>query len=202
MGIVLICILSLPSYWRLASEPLAGDLGHGVTAGGHPWFGAENPEIEILMFSDYQCFQCRKMHLYLRKLLSGSQKKIRVIHRHYPMDHEFNYIVKEPFHTGSGKMALIAIYAASKGKFWEVNNLLFDIARRHQQIDLAWIAAKTGLETEGLIRALQDARIRAQLKRDVWQGMKLRVLGTPSFVINGKVYAGIIPANVFQQYIK
>ena len=199
---VILVIVMLPPYWRLAPEPLSREMAYGLTAEGHPWFGAENPEIEIEMYSDYQCFQCKKMHVYLRKLIAGQPQKIRVIHRHYPMDHEVNYIVKEPFHIGSGKMALIAIYAASRGKFWEMNDLLFEIGGRQRQIDLNRVAEKTGLETADLILALKAPVIRNKLSRDVWQGMKLRILGTPSFVINGKIYAGNIPADVLQKYLK
>ena len=199
---VILVIVLLPPYWRLAPEPLSPEMAYGLTTEGHPWFGAENPEIEIEMFSDYQCFQCKKMHVYLRKLIAGHQPKIRVIHRHYPMDHEVNEIVKEPFHIGSGKMALLAIYAASRGKFWDMNDLLFEIGASQKQIDLNWVAEKTGLKTAGLIRALKAPFIRKKLTSDVWQGMKLRILGTPSFVINGNVYAGNIPADVLQKYLK
>lgn len=200
--IVILVIIMLPPYWRLAPEPMSRDITYGLTAEGHPWFGAENPEIEIEMYSDYQCFQCKKMYVYLRKLIAGKQQKIRVIHRHYPMDHEVNYIVKEPFHVGSGKMAMIAIYAAFKGKFWEMNDLLFEIGGRQKKIDLNWVAEQTGLEAAGLIRALKAPVIRDRLLSDVWQGMKLRIVGTPSFVINGNVYAGNIPADVLQKYLK
>ena len=199
---VVLVFVMLPPYWRLAPEPLTREMAYGLTAEGHPWFGAENPEIEIDMYSDYQCFQCKKMHVYLRKLLAGRQQKIRVIHRHYPMDHEVNAIVKEPFHIGSGKMALMAIYAASRGKFWEMNDLLFEIGGHRKQIDLNRVAEKTGLKAAGLVRALKAPVIRKKLKRDVWQGMKLRIVGTPSFVINGNVYAGNIPADVLQKYLK
>jgi uncharacterized membrane protein/predicted DsbA family dithiol-disulfide isomerase len=199
---VVLVFVMLPPYWRLAPEPLSREMGYGLTAEGHPWFGAENPEIEIDMYSDYQCFQCKKMHVYLRKLIAGQQQKIRVIHRHYPMDHEVNAIVKEPFHIGSGKMALMAIYAASRGKFWEMNDLLFEIGGHRKQIDLNRVAGKTGLKAAGLVRALKAPVIRKKLKRDVWQGMKLRIVGTPSFVINGNVYAGNIPADVLQKYLK
>jgi uncharacterized membrane protein/predicted DsbA family dithiol-disulfide isomerase len=199
---VVLVFVMLPPYWRLAPEPLSREMGYGLTVEGHPWFGAENPEIEIDMYSDYQCFQCKKMHVYLRKLIAGQQQKIRVIHRHYPMDHEVNAIVKEPFHIGSGKMALMAIYAASRGKFWEMNDLLFEIGGHRKQIDLNRVAGKTGLKAAGLVRALKAPVIRKKLKRDVWQGMKLRIVGTPSFVINGNVYAGNIPADVLQKYLK
>jgi protein-disulfide isomerase/uncharacterized membrane protein len=199
---VILTIVMLPPYWRLAPEPLPSGMAYGLTSEDHPWFGAENPEIEIEMYSDYQCFQCKKMHVYLRKLIAGQQQKIRIIHRHYPMDHEFNEIVKEPFHIGSGKMAMLAIYAACRGKFWEMNDLLFEIGAGRKQIDLNWVAAKTGLKGADLVRALKTPLIRKKLKRDVWQGMKLRILGTPSFVINGKVYEGNIPADALQKYLK
>lgn len=202
LGVVVFVIISMPPYWHLAPEPLPRTISSGLTDEGHPWFGAENPEMEIEMYSDYQCFQCRKMHVFLRKLMLGGPAKIRVIHRHYPMDHKVNFIVKEPFHIGSGKMALIAIYAASKGKFWEVNDLFFEIAGRHKQIDLNWVAQKTGLKTIDLIRALRDPVLQNKLSNDIWRGMKLRILGTPSFVINDNVYAGKIPADVLQPYLR
>ena len=199
---VLVMLIGMPRYWQLNPEPLPRAMANGITAGGHPWFGAENAEIEIEMFSDYQCFQCRKMHAFFRKLLSNGGGKLKIIHRHYPMDHEVNYIVKKPFHVGSGKMALIAIYAASKGKFWQVNDLLFEKAGRQKNLDLHWIAQKTGLETADLVRAINDPVLQKRLSQDIWQGMKLRILGTPSFVINGNVYAGKIPAGVIQPYLE
>jgi len=199
---VILVIVLLPSYWRLTPEPLSSEITYGLTTDGHAWFGAENPQIEIEMFSDYQCFQCKKMHVYLRKLLGGQQQKIRVIHRHYPMDHEVNEIVKEPFHVGAGKMAMLAIYAASNGKFWEMSDLLFEIGGHHQQIDLNRVAQKTGLPAAALVGALKAPVIRKRLTYDIWQGMKLRIVGTPSFVINGKVYEGSIPVDVLQKYLR
>ena len=41
-------------------------------------------------FTDYQCFQCRKMHYYLRKLVARYPDKIRITHCSFPMDQEFN----------------------------------------------------------------------------------------------------------------
>ncbi len=88
----------------------------GVTEDGHPWIGAQTPVLEITEFTDYQCFQCKKMHFFLRRLIETHSDKIRLVHRHYPMDHKVNPIVKEPFHVGSAAMSLLAIYAQSIGK--------------------------------------------------------------------------------------
>jgi protein-disulfide isomerase len=35
--------------------------------------------------------------------------------------------------------------------------------------------------------------IRKRLEIDIRQGIKLGILGTPSYVINGKVYQGFVP---------
>ena len=199
---VLVLIALLPPYWHMRPPRFSRYVPSGLTDAGHPWMGATDPAIEISLFSDYQCFQCKKMHIYLRELIAQYPQKIRLIHRHYPMDHEFNFIVKAPFHVGSGKMALLAIYAASKGKFWEMNDLLFEIAGRQKQVDLYWVAEKTGLGTVELQRALKDPIIRNKLSHDVWQGMKLRILGTPSFVIDDRVYTGNLPSEILNKFLR
>ena len=100
----------------------------GVNDEGHPWIGAENPELTIEEFTDYQCFQCKKMHFFLRRLVAQHPDKIRLVHRNYPLDHELNpIVVSQPYHVGSGKMALVANAAGISGKFWEMNDLLFGL---------------------------------------------------------------------------
>ena len=89
------------------------------------------------------------------KLPGDSGDTIRIVHRHFPMDHTVNPIVKKPFYIGSGKMALLAIFAASKGKFFEMNDLLFDLAGKQKRINLKWLAEKTGLKPDDLFRSLK-----------------------------------------------
>jgi len=40
------------------------------------------------------------------------------------------------------------------------------------------------------------------LQRDIQEGIKLGITGTPAFVINGKVYLGQIPAQVLKSGMK
>ena len=144
-----VAVAMMPAYWKILPDRIATDLPHGITADGYPWIGAETPELTITEFSDYLCFQCKKMHYYLRELIARNPDKIRLIHRHLPMDDEVNYIVKEPFHIGSGKMALAAIYSASKGKFWEMNDLLFELAGNEQEMDLDKLASEIRVGFKG-----------------------------------------------------
>ena len=117
------------------------------------------------------------------------------------MDHEYNFIVKHPFHVGSGKMALLAIQAADEGKFWQMNDVLFGLAGHVQEIDIKDIAARSGLDFAALSRSVHDPRNLHQLKVDIWQGMKLNMTGTPSFLIDDKVYQGQIPPDILKRVL-
>jgi len=154
--------------------------------------------LEIIEFADYQCFQCKKMYYHLRDLVAKYPEKIRLVHVHSPMDHEFNPMVKTPFHIGSGKMALLAIYATTEGKFWDVHDLLYQWAGDRQEIDLRELAARAGLPADRLAEAQGNMEFREKLAADVRWGMQHGIQATPSYLIEGKVYQGTIPPEAFK----
>jgi protein-disulfide isomerase/uncharacterized membrane protein len=198
----LVTLLVFPRYWEINLAGISEPVENGITDEGHFWIGAENPVLNIMEFTDYQCFQCRKMHYYLRKLVARYPDRLRLTHCNFPMDHEFNPIVSEPFHVGSGQMAILAIHAAAKGKFIELNDLLFKKAAFGKTIDLREAATETGIDFHELQLALTHEPYRRHLLRDIRLGMKLRITGTPSYWINGKVYEGSIPPQILKAILE
>jgi len=199
---IVICLLIyFPSYWNFTQPVLTESIPSGITEDGYPWIGAENPELEITEFTDYQCFQCKKMHFFLRKLVEKNCDKIRLIHRHFPMDHKLNPIVKEPFHVGSGKMAFLAEYAQTQGKFWEMNDILFDLAGKTNVFHIKKLADRVGLDYRALSYSTRNSIIRYKVKHDIAIGMKLGIDGTPGYVIDGKVYLGQIPPEILSRVL-
>ncbi len=201
VGVPLV-IIFYPAYWNLTPPPLSPDTPKGISADGHPWIGAKNPRLIITEFTDYQCFQCNKMHFYLRHLIEKYPDKIRLVHRHFPMDHRFNPIVEEPLHVRAGGLSMLAIYAAQRGKFWEMNDLLFDIARQPKEIELKFIAQKVGLAHADLLNALKDMDIVKKLILEIQQALKIGIGGTPGFLINQKLYFGQIPPDIIKQALR
>ena len=199
---ILICLLIyFPSYWYFTPPVLSKNIHSGITDKGYPWIGAEKPVLEITEFTDYQCFQCKKMHFFIRKLIEKNPDKIRLIHRHFPMDHKYNPIVKEPFHIGSGAMAFFAEYAQTQGKFWEMNDVLFAIVGTTNVLSIKKLAEKTGLDYRALSYSTKNRKIRYKVKHDIAIGMKLGINGTPGYVINGKVYLGQIPPEILSSVL-
>ena len=196
-------ILFFPTYWHLMPPLLSDDIAQGVTEEGYPWIGAKDPELEITEFTDYQCFQCKKMHYYLRQLVANYPDKIRLIHRHFPMDHQYNPLVKERYHLGSGAMSLLAKYAQTQGKFWEMNDALYRIAdrKRKKKINLQKLAEIVGLESKALAFSIQQKNIRYQVKHDISIGIKLGINGTPGYLIKDKVYVGLVPPAIIKSVL-
>ncbi len=199
---IVICLLIyFPSYWNFSPPVLSKSIPSGITDKGYPWIGAEKPLIEITEFTDYQCFQCKKMHFFLRKLVEKNSEKIRLIHRHFPMDHKYNPIVKEPFHVGSGIMALFAEYAQTQGKFWEMNDVLFAIVGNTNVLNIKKLAERVGLDYRALSYSTKNRMIRYKVKHDIAIGMKFGINGTPGYVIDGKVYLGQIPPEILSSVL-
>ena len=147
------------------------------------------------------CFQCRKMHYYLRRLVQAHPEKIRLIHRHFPMDHKFNPIVPAPYHIGSGVLALFAIYANSQGKFWEANDYFFYLGSRREAFGTSGIASQLELSHADLVLALNEKRYLKKLIDDIRTGIELGITATPTYVINGKLFVGHIPLNRLTRFL-
>lgn len=191
-------VAAMPTYWKMPLPELNESIAQGVTDDGYPWIGAENPTLTIQEFSDYMCFQCKKMHFLLRRLVESYPDQIRLVHRHFPMDHLYNPLVTDKFHSGSGKMSIIALYATYKGQFWKVNDYFFDIAEQQEDFNTRTIADLIGVPAGELSAALKSRSLRLRLKHDIAVGIDQGVIGTPGFIINGKVYLATIPKEVLQ----
>jgi uncharacterized membrane protein len=195
-GMILLLMLFTPHYWEMSGFPLGRELSRGTTEDGHPWIGAMNPRLVISEFTDYQCFQCKKMHFFLREFMASHPGTIRLIHRNFPMDHIYNPMVKEPYHIGSGKMALLSLYANKHDKFWEISDFLFNTDMQKGHFNIREMAKAAGFDVIEFASSVNDRTLQQKLRADIREGIRLGITGTPGYLIDGKVYVGYIPADI------
>ncbi len=207
VGAVFLCItgslmVGMPQYWHMKPPANSESVSQGITEGGHPWIGAKDPELIIEEFTDYLCTQCRIKHFFLRQLVAENPSTIRLIHRHFPMDHKYNPIVREAYHRGAGVLALFSIFAQDQDKFWEANDYFFQLNKSVETVESKKIAEDLDLNPSMLVKALTDRHILNHLQKDIQTGLKMGLSGTPGYIINDKVYLGHIPAEVMSEYVR
>jgi protein-disulfide isomerase len=106
-------------------------------------------------------------------------------------------VVKEPFHEGAAVMAVLAIQAGFKGKFWEANDALYQLMTKQDNVfNTEDLAKAIGLNPQDLAGAFDDPKPFQKMIKDIRAGMKLGLSGTPSYVIDDVVYEGGIPADI------
>ncbi len=106
----------------------------------------------------------------------------------YPND--VKLVVKQfplPMHSYARKAAIAALAAAKQGKFWEMNEKLFANQRNLSDAKVATIAQEIGLNVEQFNKDLNDPAVSSQIDRDMNDGRKANVQGTPTIFVNGKL---------------
>jgi uncharacterized membrane protein/protein-disulfide isomerase len=204
LALVIVTRFFIPTYWVQEMATANAKVANGITTDGNPWIGAETPLIVIEECTDYQCFQCRKIHTFLRQLINQHPNRLRLVHRHFPLDNEFNRIIApSPFHVGSGRLALVGIVAANHGSFWAVNDALYLAAQaKEESIQIDAFAEIMQISADQLVAEMYSEKTLKHLQHDIVQGLQHGITGTPSFVVGGKVYQNTIPPDLLKEIIK
>jgi len=144
--------------------------------------GPENAKVTIIEFADINCPACRRAVPDLKDILNQHNGKIKMAFRHIPLH-------MLPGHETSIEAAMIAEYAATKGKFWEFMDLAFDSTndQRIKSVNgLFTIAEEAGLdrnEIQKLVTKMDDALL-DRVNRDMVLGTQsMAILSTPTFIV-------------------
>ena len=169
-----------------AQDPGKGSLP--ITTEGSPTKGPKDAPVTIVEFSDLQCPYCALETSVLRDLLAEYPGQIQLIFKHFPLD----------IHPQSQMAHRAALAAARQGKFWEMHDLLFANQKNLNRDAVLRAALQLGLDLARFEKDQEDPQSQAIIDRDLKEGTRLGVSGTPSFFINGKLLAGAQPRQAFE----
>ena len=111
---------------------------------------------------------------------------------------DFPYLGRE-----SVSAALAARAAQEQGRFWEYHDLLYENqSGGFSDERLVELAREAHLDVERFKADLASDRYEEVVARDFREGQRAGISGTPTFVINGKVLAGMQPVGVFEDAIE
>ncbi len=89
-------------------------------------------------------------------------------------------------HKYARTAAIAALAADRQGKFWEFHDLLFENYKQPDDKKIKEIAQQLGLDLKTFENDLKNPEIEAKIQRDIVEGQKVGVRGTPTIFINGR----------------
>ncbi|MBN2575483.1 MAG: thioredoxin domain-containing protein [Deltaproteobacteria bacterium] len=196
-GVALLVGLEMlvPHYWKAPGWNDLPRLPSGIDDNGHHWIGALKPTLTIVEFSDYECPHCRRAHKDARLLAAKHPNRIRLIHRHLPLDMACHPGLVRPFHEHACRFAEAAECAGLQGRFWEMNDALFSTQDKvkAKNLDPMDLAVRLGLNCSEFEQCMKAHTTAARLASDVQETMARRFNGTPTFLVGEAVFLGRIP---------
>lgn len=159
-----------------------------------PSIGAEDAEITIIEFSDYECPYCRTWHndVY-SKLLDTYGDQVRFVYRDFPI---------ESIHVNAKPAAEAANCAYEQDKFWDYHDKLFSMELGLSSEAYEQYATQLDLDIDQFQECMESGRYQEEVQSDFDFAANLGVRSTPTFFVNGIAVVGAQPFEVFQQVIE
>jgi protein-disulfide isomerase len=155
--------------------------------------GNASAPVTIVEFSDFQCPFCRKIQPTLEILLSKYEGHVSLGYRDFPL---------RGMHGQAELAAESSRCAGEQGKFWEYHDLLFENADKLNRNAMSELAHRLNLEGKQFDSCLSSGKYRASVEKDLQDGIRAGVLGTPSIFINGIRVNGAQTVAAFEHVIE
>ncbi len=165
----------------------------GLELEGRPLRGPKDAAVTIIEFTDYECPFCQRyFEDTYPALLDWYGERVNYTVRHFPVSYQ---------HRRAHKAAQAAECAGDQGSFFAYHEVLFKNTRALDDRSLVGYAAQIGLDIRQFETCLQSGRKADVVDDDMQAGMARGLMGTPSFLVNGRILVGAQPLEVFQREI-
>lgn len=156
---------------------------------GRWWRGPQNAAIRLVVYSDYQCPDCRRAESQLDRSLSG-RCDVAVTYKHFPLSRQCNRKVKSPSdHRHACRAARAAEAAGVVGgskAFLQIHSWLFHRKAEFTAEELTAALTRVGItDEEAFFRTMDGAEVADRIRQDTEEGIRLGVVGTPTFFVEG-----------------
>lgn len=159
------------------------------TSGFHGYYlGSDSAKLEVTEYADYQCPACQQWAtvqfptIQERLIATG---RVRWRYRDFPLE----------MHPHARIAAHVAACASEQGKYWEMNEKIYswegDWPSRSNPIGIFSDYAKAvGLDMAKYDACMTSGRYAGRMRASYLEGIAAGVGSTPTFLINGRLYAG------------
>lgn len=165
-----------------------------------PSFGTPGAPVVIVVFSDFQCPNCKEEAKVLREnLLKTFPDKVRVYFKDFPL---------ETLHPWAKPAAIAGrcVFREKPAAFWDYHDWIYEhqseiVPDNLKTKVIGWAESK-GLDTAKLGQCMDSKATEAEVNREMVEGHSLLIGGTPTLFINGRPLTGAIPWQTLEEIVK
>jgi protein-disulfide isomerase len=146
------------------------------------WVGG-NPEgdITVVEFIDYRCGYCRRAYEEVEELVA-TDGNIRFVIKEFP--------ILGPQSLTASQLAVAALQTGGPDAYKQVHDALMTWPGDIGPAAVARIAADAGLDPEAIAAAMESDAVNQVIEANHALAMRLRITGTPTFVIGDEMVRG------------
>ena len=158
---------------------------------GDPSFGPADAKVVVRMFEDFQCPACKAAKAGLDYAKRTYGDRVKFVWNDFPL---------EQIHKNARAAANAARCAEAQGKFWEMNDLLYDFQSNWAELrdptdELMKLAEKIEINPTVWLGCLKNKEFDDKISADSSEARANRVDSTPTFFIgNKRIIGGLTPA--------
>ena len=154
-----------------------------------PYMGSDTPKVIIIEFFDYNCGYCKTSLDAVTELLR-TEYDLKISFRDYPI-----------LAPSSRIAAKAALAAKNQGKYFSFHSALMSMQGNLNEDKIFTIANNLEMDIEKLKIDMQKDEIEKIIEENESLARKLNIRGTPTFIINGQLYAGALDLKKLRQII-
>lgn len=183
LGLIIAGLVTAPDETRDGTTPDTGGEAAVVRENSHRLSTAENGDVTLVEFLDFECEGCRAAYPVVEELREDYADQVIFVARYFPL----------PGHPNSETAAVAVEAAAQQGAFEAMYQLMFETQESwsHQEESQAQVfrgfAEQLGLDLDAYDRAVADPATLERIEQDRRDGLALGVEGTPTFFLNGEL---------------
>lgn len=166
--------------FRSFLEPLRTE----IATAGFPSRGPASAPVTIVEFSDFECPFCGGLFPTMKQVEKNYPDAVRVVYRQFPLTN---------IHPHAQKAAEASLCANDQKKFWEFHDSMFGNQSELSVPDLKQRAVDLKLDAAAFNQCLDSGKHAAAVQKDVQEGARAGVTGTPALFINGRLLSGNQP---------
>jgi len=143
--------------------------------------GDPHAACSLVEYGDYECPSCGEVQPIIKGLQAHFGNQMSFVFRNFPL---------REIHPWAESAALAAEFAGSRGKFWEMHDLILANQENLSESVLNALLVKLGMTDASLQIARSSEAAKKRIDDDFAGGIRSGVNGTPTFFLNETRYNG------------